>query len=132
MIVDPVGIPLNRPDRDKGFHGNAHIGDAIHAVIDHVSPIGAVTHEIIALVAQDQLVRTDVLNGASVEFLVKTVFIVVVSHHFPGRDRLVNQLDVIEQRFVFGLVPLADRMNVPYVARKITVGEPADLVYQFP
>ena len=102
LVVNAVFVTRKAAQRYGGLVGDGHVRDAVQPVEDHVPPVFAIGHQVVALVVEDHQIRTDVLLRRLVEFLVESVLVVVVVELAAFLDGRIDQLDVVEQRLVVG------------------------------
>ena len=106
-----------------------HIRHAVDAVVAHAVILDVIADQIILALLRDQLIGIDLILAhgavtvaAFVELLIRAVFEVVKLHPAALGDRLVEQLDIIEQLLVVGLV-LRHTGNVPHARLEVDIGE---------
>ena len=102
-----------------------HVGDVIQSVIDHIAPVFAVRHKVVALVMQDQLIWADVLLWRFMQFPVNAELIIVVMDLLPLLDGHVDQLYVKEHGPVLCFIPIFYCIDILEVGTKIRIGKAA-------
>ena len=113
-----------------------HIRHAVDAVVAHRVVFDVVADQVVLAFFRDQLIGIDLILAhgavavaALVELLIRAVFEVPEPDSMSLGDRLVEQLDVVEQLLVVGLV-LRHSGNVPHARLEVDIGEGRELLDQ--
>ena len=99
-------------------------------VENHIAPVSAVCHQVVALIMQDQLIGRYPLERRFMQLLIKTIFIIIILQLFSFLYGNVHHLNIIKQRRIFRLVPFLDGVDVLHMAAEIFIRKLAEFFNQ--